>query len=116
MLNLEEINNTIEELECGDTTFSACSKLASLYIVRDKLSEKVDLVPESNIDEQISDIQNLFVTYMRDRTITNLNNMLDSTYKMISELYHTCSDPNERNIFHKFIDSISNINSTTIIG
>lgn len=99
-----------------DKTQENKGDLASLYIVRDKLGEKVDLVPESNIDEQISDIQNLFVTYMRDRNIANLNNMLDSTYKMISELYHTCSDPNERNIFHKFIDSISSINSTTIIG
>lgn len=116
MLDIKDIEEAIQELEQGETTYTACSKLASLYIVRDKLGEKVDLVPESNIDEQISDIHNLFVTYMRDRNIANLNNMLDSTYKMISELYHTCSDPNERNIFHKFIDSLSSINSTTIIG
>lgn len=116
MLDIKDIEEAIQELEQGETTYTACNKLASLYIVRDKLGEKVDLVSESNIDEQISDIQNLFVTYMRDRNIANLNNMLDSTYKMISELYHTCSDPNERNIFHKFIDSISSINSTTIIG
>lgn len=116
MLDIREIEEAIQELEQGEATYTSCNKLASLYIVRDKLGEKVDLVPDSNIDEQISDIQNLFVTYMRDRNITNLSNMLDSTYKMISELYHTCSDPNERNIFHKFIDSISSINSTTIIG
>ena len=116
MLDIKEIEEAIQELEQGEATYTSCNKLASLYIVQDKLTDKVDLVPESNIDEQISDIQNLFVTYMRDRNITNLNNMLDSTYKMLSELYHTCSDPNERNIFHKFIDSISSINSTTIIG
>ena len=34
-MNLEEINNTITELENGDTTFVNCQKLASLYIVRD---------------------------------------------------------------------------------
>lgn len=116
MLDINEIEEAIKELEQGEATYASCNKLASLYIVRDKLTDKVDLVPESDIDEQIEDIQGLFVTYMRDRNITNLNNMLDSTYKMISELYHTCSDPNERNIFHKFIDSISSINSTTIIG
>lgn len=116
MLDIKGIEEAIQELEQGEATYTSCSKLASLYIVRDKLGEKVDLVPESDIDEQISDIQSLFITYMRDRNITNLNNMLDSTYKMISELYHTCSDPNERNIFHKFIDSLSSINSTTIIG
>ena len=116
MLDIKEIEEAIQELEQGEATYTSCSKLASLYIVRDKLGEKVDLVPESNIDEQIADIQSLFVTYMRDRNITNLNNMLDSTYKMISELYHTCSDLNEKNIFHKFIDNIASITSTTIIG
>lgn len=35
MLNIDEINNTIEELENASTTFDTCSKLASLYIVRE---------------------------------------------------------------------------------
>ena len=33
MLNIEEINNTIEKLENEETTYSNCSKLANLYIV-----------------------------------------------------------------------------------
>lgn len=56
MLDIKDIEEAIQELEQGETTYTACSKLASLYIVRDKLGEKVDLVPESNIDEQISDL------------------------------------------------------------
>ena len=35
MLDFEEINNTIEELENGATTFDNCMKLASLYTVRE---------------------------------------------------------------------------------
>ena len=32
----------------------------------------IDLVPESNVDETITDIQGLFVSYMRNRTKENL--------------------------------------------
>ena len=35
MLNIAEIENTIQELENGNTTFDSCIKLASLYIVRE---------------------------------------------------------------------------------
>lgn len=116
MLDIKEIEEAIQELEQGDATYTSCSKLASLYIVRDKLTNKVDLVPESDIDEQIEDIQGLFVNYMKERNIANLNLMLDATYKMISELYHTCSDPNERLLFKKFIQNVYSITSTTVIG
>ena len=37
MLNLQEIENTIEELEQGATTFDTCLKLSALYIVRDHI-------------------------------------------------------------------------------
>lgn len=40
MLDLETINNTIEELEKQEITFDICSKLASLYIIRDNLTRK----------------------------------------------------------------------------
>lgn len=42
MLDLREIENTIEQLEGGTTTFDTCLKLASLYVVRDRLLESVD--------------------------------------------------------------------------
>jgi hypothetical protein len=51
MLNLEEIENTIEALEHGDTTFSACERLAALYIVRDKLKDD-----EEPTEKEINDI------------------------------------------------------------
>ena len=40
MINKEEISKTILELEMRDTTFSNCSKLADLYVVRDHLTNK----------------------------------------------------------------------------
>ena len=116
MLNLDEINGTIEELENGETTFTACSKLASLYIVRDRLlTNPVDLVPESNIDEQIEDIQSLFVNYMRDRTLDNLTTLLSTICNMLSELYHTCTEPQERQEFSTFIKNLNSLLIPTVI-
>ena len=39
----------------------------------------IDLVPESNVDETITDIQCLFVSYMRNRTKDNLETLQNIT-------------------------------------
>ena len=71
MLDLQEINNTIEQLENGDTNFANCQKLASLYIVRDNL-QKAKIQPESGqidgVEKELSDIlpqYRLYVTVKR---------------------------------------------------
>jgi hypothetical protein len=40
MLNLQEIESTIEKLENGQTSFDNCLKLASLYICRDNIKNR----------------------------------------------------------------------------
>ena len=35
----------------------------------------IDLVPESNVDETITDIQDLFVSYIRNRTKDNIETL-----------------------------------------
>ena len=45
----------------------------------------VDLVPESNVDETITDIQSLFVNYMHNRSISNLEALMSTIRKMLSE-------------------------------
>ena len=37
MIDMDDINDTIAELEAGKTTFSACERLAALYTVRANL-------------------------------------------------------------------------------
>lgn len=76
--------------------------------------EKVDLVPESNVDETITDIQSLFVQYMNNRTIENLEILLSTIRKMLSELYMSCSET-ERSIFEQHLDSLTNIPKPNII-
>lgn len=53
MLSIEEINNTIEELENGNTTFDACIKLSALYNVRDRLTNKL---PANETEDELNDI------------------------------------------------------------
>lgn len=74
----------------------------------------IDLVPESNVDETIVDIQGLFVSYMRNRTKENLEILLSTVRKMLSELYMTC-DLEEKEIFKKHLETLQNITQPNII-
>ena len=74
----------------------------------------IDLVPESNVDETITDIQGLFVSYMRNRTKDNLEILLSTIRKMISELYMTCNS-DEKEIFKKHLETLQNITQPNII-
>ena len=74
----------------------------------------IDLVPESNVDETITDIQGLFVSYMRNRTKDNLEILLSTIRKMLSELYMTC-DLEEKEIFKKHLETLQNITQPNII-
>lgn len=73
----------------------------------------IDLVPESNVDETIIDIQSLFVSYMRNRTKENLEILLSTIRKMLSELYMTC-DLDEKEIFKKHLETLQNITQPNI--
>ena len=74
----------------------------------------IDLVPESNVDETITDIQGLFVSYMRNRTKENLEILLSTIRKMLSELYMTCNS-DEKEIFKKHLETLQNITQPNII-
>ena len=74
----------------------------------------IDLVPESNVDETITDIQDLFVSYMRNRTKENLEILLSTIRKMLSELYMTCN-LDEKEIFKKHLETLQNITQPNII-
>ena len=74
----------------------------------------IDLVPESNVNETITDIQGLFVSYMRNRTKENLEILLSTTQKMLSELYMTCNS-DEKEIFKKHLETLQNITHPNII-
>lgn len=74
----------------------------------------IDLVPESNVDETITDIQGLFVSYMRNRKKENLELLLSTIRKMLSELYMTCN-LEEKEIFKKHLETLQNITQPNIM-
>lgn len=54
-MDINQVNETIEELENRETTYDTCIKLASLYIVRDKLTktgQNKEIIPHPNIFPQ----------------------------------------------------------------
>lgn len=80
----------------------------------DKLDVSVDLVPESTIDESIENIQDLFVEYMHHRNLDNLEILLSTIRKMLSELYMSC-DTEEKEVFKKHLTTLQNIPKINII-
>ena len=74
----------------------------------------IDIVPESNVDETIIDIQGLFVEYMRHRNLDNLEVLLSTIRKMLSELYMSC-DTEEKALFKKHLATLQNIPKVNII-
>ena len=83
-----------------------------LLALIDKMN--IDLVPESTVDETITDIQGLFVSYMHNRTADNLEILLSTIRKMLSELYMTCNY-DEKEIFKKHLETLQNIPQPNII-
>ena len=71
----------------------------------------IDLVSDSNVDEAITDIQDLFINYMKNRRISNLEALMSTIRKMLSELYHTCSTE-EKEIFTKYLSNLEDIVQT----
>ena len=56
MLNIEEINNTIEALENSPTTFDSCLKLSSLYICRDNYIKSLESAGNDDTSKELNDI------------------------------------------------------------
>ena len=89
--------------------FDAEEFLILAEIQKMQIKEPIDLVPESNVDEKLVDITNLFITYFHNRSDANLTNLMNTIVQMMSELYHTIEDKNQSTIFEKYIKSLQNI-------
>ena len=90
MLNIEEINSTIEELEDGSTTFETCSKLASLYIVRDNLQKTNEPEP---VEEELNDILPQYRYYCDIKRKFQLNEVTEQA--VFLAMKDVCTEINE---------------------
>ena len=119
MLDIEEIHNTIAELENGPTTFDTCLKLASLYIVRDRFKvELSNTEPVNNVRKELSDILPHYETYCDTKRKYQLGQIGQDQVKMsiqvvckeilefITTLYNSTDMPEEREIIMTALDSL----------
>ena len=109
-MNIKDINRTITELEQDSTTFENCEKLASLYIVREKLSQ-----------EEVDDILPQYLKYMDIKKRYQLGEVSEKLVekqmklvcKEVSEflhqLYSSTDLPEEREIFKSMVIGLQNI-------
>lgn len=99
MLNIEEINNTIEKLENEETTYSNCSKLANLYIVRDHIKTNSDIVvkeyrdilPSYNSYVEVKQKYQLNKATLND-VETNLKALCREILEFLDILYSSCEN------------------------
>ena len=108
MLELDEINNTIAELENGPTTFDTCMKLASLYTVRNNF--KAETVEENAVKKELSDILPHYEAYCdtkrryqlgqigKDQVIRSIQTVCKEITEFINTLYSSTDMEEEREI------------------
>ena len=114
MLNITEINNTITELENGDTTFANCQRLASLYVVRDKF-------PVNTVEHELSDILPQYKNYCAvkrkyqlneltvDAVINSIGGVCKEIQEFIETLYGSTDTPEERERIQQMIQNLQKI-------
>lgn len=83
MLNLNDINETIKDLETNaSTTFDTCNKLASLYIVRNNMQNVVD-----DTEKELSDILPRYKSYCEIKKDYQLGRTTEqAVYKAMDEV------------------------------
>lgn len=122
MLDYEEIINTIDELENAPTTYDTCIKLASLYIVRDKIKSRSNSIVEGStmVINELNDILPQYQLYCEVKRKYALNELTSEAVLMsmrdvcreikefIQTLYSNTDMKEERDYIK---DMIINLNS-----
>jgi len=128
MLDMTLINNTIRELEQGETNFATCERLASLYIIREHNQPKEEVSEDSpkiavdttdSVRKELSDIiphydmycvlKRQYQLHMVD-TVPVIQAFRDVTreiHEFINTLYSSTDMEEERNLLVEMLDSFS---------
>ncbi len=85
MMDIRLINEIIDDLETGETTFDNVKELSSLYVVRDHL-----LQPTNNVESELNDILPTYKEYCRVKRNYQLNGTSDDI--VIRRLKDVCSE------------------------
>jgi hypothetical protein len=80
-----------------------------LYLLN---KENVDDVPDSDVDNKIQYMYDLFISYVTTHDTHTLETFLDTNYRMIDELYHSTVDKDERDLFKRYTNNILSLNGS----
>ena len=78
------------------------------FLILSEIS-KFDAVPESNVDEGISDIGRIFVEYFYNQSTDNLVRLSDSLVQTISEVYQTIASVEDKRLFKAKIQGLGDV-------
>lgn len=96
MLDMQEVLNTIEELENAPTTFDSCAKLASLYIIRDRYKAPIQPVVDAKSNEVRQELSDILPAYKKYCTIKRRYQLHELTEKaVIVEINEVCREITE---------------------
>lgn len=91
-MDMKEINTEINRLECADTNYTNCSKLATLYTVRNGLvpesaHESTQNVSTSGYSYASSPPKSEFIQAFMDAPLDDAVEILDKHMNIIKTLY-----------------------------
>ena len=122
MLDIQEIEDTIEELENGNTTYDSIIKLAALYSVRKELSNKSSDNSESKIViKELNDILPMYNNYCVIKKKFQLNELPKETLfhamqdvckeldEFIQTLYNNTYSKEERENIKNMLEDLINV-------
>lgn len=95
MLDIEEIDNTIEELLEGPTTFDNVNKLASLYIVKDHIQNRMETTPDTS-ENVVDELDDILPAYRKYKEIKKQFQLKEVTKELvISSMKNVCREITE---------------------
>lgn len=115
MLNLEEINATIEELEQGTTNFDVCEKLAWLYTIK----QYHENYPSNSVADELKDILPEYKKYIKIKkkyqkkeltesaVILSMQNVCTEIKQFIRILYSSTDMPEEREQIKSMLENLN---------
>lgn len=121
-MDLYLIDSTIEELEQGETTFTNCERLASLYIIKEHY-QKYPLVLRGlydDVEEELNDIAPQYKMYCdikrdyqlgkttKEAVINSMRGVCKEIEEFIRILYSSSDMPEERELLKQLINKIYN--------
>ena len=115
---MKEVENTIELLENGATTFDTCQKLASLYIVRNMYADRQN---EDIVEQELSDILPMYQRYVKVKTryqkhevteemvIMAMENVCKEIKEFIQTIYKCTDTSKERELLLQMLSNIKDV-------